>query len=466
MKAILILFLTALVVLFTGLTGRRDMLKGITLAGLLLALGVTLMDLLGGDAGNQDTLYANMFVFDSYALAFSAVVLLTLTLIVGLSGWSFRQLNETLGDHYGLMLFSACGALVMVSFTNLTMLFLGIEILSIPLYVLAGSRRRSMDSNEAALKYFLMGAFATGILLYGFTLVYGATGSFDVATIAEKVRIATERKNMLHIGILMIIVGLSFKISAVPFHFWAPDVYTGSPTLVTAFMATVVKTAGFAAFYRLFAGAFGDAAGFWGIALSAIAALTMTLANTTAIFQQDFKRMMAYSSIAHAGYLLMGVLSIGSASGGGDQAILYYTLVYSVATVVAFAVYMVVSEQNQDNTFLAFRGLGHKQPALAALMVLSMLTLAGIPPTAGFFGKYMLFVSAFEQYTWLVVLAVINSAISIYYYFKVIVEMYFTQEENAYSASMPKGYQWALWVGVLLMAVLAVWPGLVSILVG
>ncbi len=458
MKAILILFLTALVVLFAGLSGRRGTLRGIVLGGVLLALGSLLWDMTQADFLGWNTRFGGMFVFDGYALAFSSVILLTLALVVGLSGWGFRQLQETLGDQYGLLLFSTCGALVMVSFTNLTMLFLGIEILSIPLYVLAGSRRDEPASNEAALKYFLMGAFATGILLYGFALIYGATGSFDLSTIGAKVTALSGSRNMLHIGILMVIIGLGFKIAAVPFHFWAPDVYSGSPTMITAVMATVVKTAAFAAFYRLFDTAFGSAADFWSVPLSAIAALTMTLANTTAIFQQDFKRMMAYSSIAHAGYLLMGVLAIGSDTAEGAQAILYYTLVYSVATVAAFAVYMLVAEQNQDGTFVAFRGLGQKQPALAALMVVSMLTLAGIPPTAGFFGKYFLFVSVFERYPWLVVLAVINSAVSIYYYFKVIIEMYFTKEENVYAVHVPTGYQWPVWLGLLILVGLTVWP--------
>jgi len=458
MKSILILFLTALAVLFTGLTGRRAWLRTITLVGVALALGITMLDIWQGDALGLNTRYASMFVFDRFALAFSATILTTLVLLVGLSGWGFRQLQETLGDNYGLLLFSACGALVMVSFTNMTMLFLGIEILSIPLYVLAGSRRNDPASNEAALKYFIMGAFATGIILYGIALVYGATGQFDVYRIAEKVAASDGSRSMLHLGLLVIIIGLGFKISAVPFHFWAPDVYQGSPTLITAFMATVVKTAGFAAFFRLFSTAFSDLSAFWGPAVAAMSAITMILANTTALFQQDFKRMMAYSSIAHAGYMLMGILSINQTDTGG-QAILYYTLVYSVSTAVAFGVYMLVSEQNADRSLEAFRGLGQKHPLLAALMTLALLTLAGIPPTAGFFGKYMLFVAIFDQYPYLVVIAVVSAAISIYYYFKVIIEMYFTREDNAYSVQMPRGFQWVMWLGVVLLAVWSIWPG-------
>lgn len=458
MKSILILFLTALAVLFTGLSGHRAWLRTITLCGVALALGIAMLDIWQGDAWGLNTRYATMFVFDRYALAFTGAILMTLLLLVGLSGWGFRQLNETLGDNYGLLLFSVCGALVMVSFTNLTMLFLGIEILSIPLYVLAGSRRNEPASNEAALKYFIMGAFATGIILYGIALVYGATGHFDVYRIAESVAALDGSRNMLHLGLLIIIIGLGFKISAVPFHFWAPDVYQGSPTMVTAFMATVVKTAGFAAFFRLFSTAFAELSAFWGPAVAAMSALTMILANTTALFQTDFKRMMAYSSIAHAGYLLMGILSINQSDAAG-QAILYYALVYSVSTAIAFGVYMLVSEQNADRSMEAFRGLGQKQPLLAALMTLALLTLAGIPPTAGFFGKYMLFVAIFEQYPWLVVFAVVNAAISIYYYFKVVIEMYFIREDNAYTVQIPRGFRWVMWLGVALLAIWSIWPG-------
>ena len=234
---------------------------------------------------------------------------------------------------------------------------------------------------------------------------------------------------MIKVGILLMIVGLSFKVSAVPFYFWAPDVYQGSPNLITAFMATVVKTAGFAAFYRLFAIAFPGAEAFWSLPIAMIAALTMTLANTTALFQKDFKRMMAYSSISHAGYLLLAVLAIGSQ--GADQALLFYSLTYSLATICAFGTYIAVAEQSGDGSFAAFNGLGKNQPLLAAVMALSMLSLAGIPPLAGFFGKYFLFTAAVSKYPCLSVLAAINAAVSIYYYFKIIIASYFSREESS-----------------------------------
>ncbi len=454
MKSLLILFLVALVMLFAGLFKKREWLQPIALIGALGALAAAILDMTSTAGWNS--MYAGMLVFDQYALAFTAITLVTLTLLLGLSGWGFRQLDDTLGDNYGLIFFSVCGALCMFSFTNITMLFLGIEILSIPLYVLAGSKRNDLASNEAALKYFLMGAFATGILLFGVALVYGSTATFDLQGIAAAVTRGAGENMMLKVGILMILVGLCFKVSAAPFHFWAPDVYTGSPNLVTAFMATIVKTAGFAAFYRLFSIAFVDMAGFWSAAIVMVAGLTMTLANLTAIFQTDFKRMMAYSSISHAGYLLLAVLVAGQPGAAG--AILLYLLTYSVATVCAFAAYMAVAEQNLDGSFNAFNGMGKKQPLLAVVMVIAMLSLAGIPPLAGFFGKYFLFTAAFAKYPWLVVLAVINSAISIFYYFKIIIAMYFSKEENAYGVSVPPAFRWVMLGGLVLIALLTILP--------
>ncbi len=455
MFILITIFLTALVILFAGLVQARVLLRAVRFIGPALALGLTGWFLYAGAPWPER--YAGMFRFDDYALAFSGAALLSTLLLFGFTRWGFREWSDTIGDRYALLLFSLCGALCMFSFTNLVMLFLGIEILSIPLYVLAGSRRDDLRSNEAALKYFLMGAFATGVLLFGIALVYGAVRSFDLAQIHSVIVAEGHSPQMLSIGILLILVGLSFKVSAAPFHFWAPDVYTGSPTVITAFMATVVKTAAFAAFYRLFSMAFTGAGEFWEAAVALVAVLTMVVANTTALFQTNFKRMMAYSSVAHAGYLMLALLAIGRPETPG--ALLLYILGYSVATICAFACFLIVSEQNQDESFAAFNGLAQKQPLVAAAMAVSMLSLAGIPPTAGFFGKYFLFAAAFERFPWLVVIAVIGSAISIYYYFKVIVAMYFTSEESAYEVQMPWGFKAAMAVGLGLIALLALVPG-------
>lgn len=455
MTALLILFVTALAVLFAGLSGNRNLLQPIGFTGVLAAFGAAAFSYFSmGDPLGE----VPMLSFGPFAVSFSMVVLGSTLLLFSLVGYAFRDLQKTLGDHLGLILFSLCGALCLFSFTNLTMLFLGIEILSIPLYVLAGSRRDNPASNEAAIKYFLMGAFATGILLFGTALVYGATATFDLHKISEVVAAGSFSKPLLFTGITLMLVGMCFKVGAVPFHFWSPDVYEGSPSLVTAYMATVVKTAGFAAFYKLFAIGFAGAAAFWSPGVAVLAALTMILANTTALFQNSFKRMMAYSSISHTGYLMLGLLGMAGMASSG--AILLYTLTYSVATICAFSIFILVSEQSGSDHFAAFEGLGKRNPLLAAVMAVAILSLAGIPPTAGFFGKYFLFAQAFEKYPWLVVIAVLNSAVSIYYYFRVIIAMYF-HEPSRESIVVPVGYRWVMVAGLMLIALLCAVPGVV-----
>ena len=456
MTALLILFLTALAVLMAGLFEKRSLVQPMAFGGTLLALGSAIC---------TAVTYKDPFIreipmlsFGPFATSFSIVVLVSMLLLIGLVNYSFRDLQKTLGDHLGLMLFSLCGALCLFSFTNLTMLFLGIEILSIPLYVLAGSKRDSLGSNEAALKYFLMGAFATGILLFGIALVFGATSSFNLNEIADQVSAGRANTTYLHVGILMILVGMCFKVGAVPFHFWSPDVYQGSPSLVTAFMATIVKTASFGAFYLLFRKGFDGAGSFWEPGVAAIAGITMILANTTALFQNNFKRMMAYSSISHTGYLMLGLL--GGAGAASSGSILLYTLTYSIATICAFAIFILVSEETGSENFGAFEGLGKRNPLLAGIMAVSVLSLAGIPPMAGFFGKYFLFVQAFEKYPWLIVVAVLNSAVSIYYYFRVIISMYF-QEPSRESVSVPSGFRWVVVAGLVLIALICLVPGMV-----
>lgn len=451
MKALIILFATAILSLFIGISGKRSLLLPLGVVGTLAALGATVADWFAPTFS-----FPNMLTFNHYALAFTGVVLLASLFILLLSGRAFQDLTDTLGDHYGLIFFSLCGAVCMFAYDHLVMLFLGIEILSIPLYVLAGSRVNNLKSSEAALKYFLMGAFATGILLFGTALVYGATGHFDLVGIQNAV--ATKKVHasfLLNAGILMMMFGLSFKVSAAPFHFWSPDVYEGSPSLITAFMATVVKTAGFAAFYKLFTVAFGGNEGVWSHALAIIAALTMTVGNLTAVFQTGFKRMMAYSSIAHAGYLILGIL--GDASGSG--AIFLYLMAYSIATICAFAVFMLIDAQHGENsTFASFNGLGYTKPLAAIALTVSMISLAGIPITAGFFGKYMLFTSVFSKHSWLVIVAVLNSAVSIYYYFRVIIAMYFTESSHPATVEIPTNYQAVLVLGVVLIVAIALIP--------
>jgi NADH-quinone oxidoreductase subunit N len=467
MLAITILFITAVAVLFLGLFEQRSALRPVSLVGLAVAFCAVCPwcpDAMGETAIFGK--YASQIAFDGFANAFSAIAILATFIVVALSGVGFKHLLNTLGDHLGLILMSLCGALCMVAFRNITMLFIGIEILSIPLYVLAGSRRDDLRSNEAALKYFLMGAFATGVFLFGVALIYGATGSFEIGQIAERLTNNTDTRLFSLVGMALIAIGMSFKISAAPFHFWAPDVYEGSPNLVTAYMATVVKIAGLAAIYKLFSTAFAPAIGQWSAVFAVLSALSMTVGNVTAIFQTNFKRMMAYSGISHAGYLLMAVVASDIQS--SDSALLLYLGAYAIASLIAFGVYMAVSDaQGEDQSMSAFNGLGNAKPLLAAAMAFAILTLAGIPPMAGFFGKYFLFTAAWQKYPWLVLVAIANSAISIYYYFKVIIAMYFTRPDEArvHTAMTPASFGAVLAGAVALILVLTFMPGLLMRLV-
>ncbi|HRI41278.1 MAG TPA: NADH-quinone oxidoreductase subunit N, partial [Bacteroidia bacterium] len=326
-------------------------------------------------------------------------------------------------DHFALLVFAITGAVVMTSFSNMIMLFLGIEILSISLYILAGSNKSNLASNEAALKYFLMGSFATGFLLFGIALLYGATGSFNIALIAEKIAAnGLDQPVMITAGLFLMMIAMAFKVSAAPFHWWAPDVYQGSPTVITAFMSTVVKTAAFAAFLRLFSGAFASIAINWSETLFIISALTIAIGNITAVFQTSFKRMLAYSSIAHAGYMTMALLSQQGQSGGS---LLFYTAAYSVSSLAAFAILYLVSNKTGNEQLEGFNGLASRNPFLAAITVVAMLSLAGIPPTAGFFAKYYIFTAAMEAgHTWLVIVGVLGSLVGVYYYFRPLIALF------------------------------------------
>ena len=373
-------------------------------------------------------------------------------------------------EYYGILLFSLVGAIMMIGFENLIMLFVGVEILSVAMYVLTGSDKRNLRSNEAALKYFLMGAFATGIMLFGMALLYGATGSFTLAGIrAYAVNPQVGLSLLFYVGLLMLLIGLLFKVSAAPFHFWTPDVYDGAPTLFTAFMSTVVKTAGFAALLRLLSVSFGGVYTFWWTILAIITALTLVAGNITAVYQNSFKRMMAYSSISHAGYLLIGLAALGQQT---KQAIVFYSLAYSVATIAAFGVLLLVarqrnaetitSEGNSSESFDAFNGLARQNPLLGFAMTVSMLSLAGIPLTAGFWGKFYMFSTAVERgQIWLLVVAVLMSAVGIYYYFRVIIAMYFREGATAPIRVAPF-YQYVLVVATLLTIGLGIAPGLLE----
>jgi NADH-quinone oxidoreductase subunit N len=370
-----------------------------------------------------------MIRFDNVALAFSGVILVTAFLWFILANDYFEEDHVT--DHFALVLFALVGALMLTSFSNMTTLFLGIEILSIPMYVLAASRKRDLASNEAGFKYLIMGSFASGFLLFGIALIYGATGSFDLMAIRSFISHANgDLPVFFYAGVLMILVAMLFKVSAAPFHFWAPDVYEGSPIVITALMSTIVKTAAFAAFMHLFLVVFGGVSQTWSLVLAVVIALSLVVSNITAATQQSVKRMLAYSSISHAAFMLMAILA-NNRGWASISAILYYSLAYSIGSIAAFTVLYNVSKAKNSSTIEAFNGLGKRHPFMAACMVIAMLSLAGIPITAGFFAKYFVFsVLIGTSFKWLIMVAILTSAVGVYYYFKVIIAMYFKQEES------------------------------------
>lgn len=373
--------------------------------------------------------FNDMIHFNDISLAFSGVILTTAFFWFILANDYFEEDHVT--DHFALVLFALVGALMLTSFRNMTTLFLGIEILSIPMYVLAASKKNNLASNEAGFKYLIMGSFASGFLLFGIALIYGATGSFDLMAIRGYISQSHgDMPVFFYAGVLMMLVAMCFKVSAAPFHFWAPDVYEGAPTVITALMSTIVKTAAFAAFMQLFLVIFGGVSETWGMILAIIIALSLVISNFTAAVQQSVKRMLAYSSISHAAFMLMAILA-NTRNFGSVSAILYYSLAYSIGSIAAFTVLYNVSKEKNNANVEAFNGLGKRNPLMAACMVVAMLSLAGIPITAGFFAKYFVFATLIgTSFKWLIIVAIITSAIGAYYYFKVIIAMYFKPAET------------------------------------
>src|ERR1043165_4845320 len=388
MKTIVYTSALGLVCMVAEMFNLRKLILPIAVLGLLAIFGLNVFDW-----GVNESFYTNMVRVDNFSVAFSAVLILLTVFILVLSGNFYKNEESKLSDYLAIIIFTLCGALAMVSFGNMAMFFLGLEVLSISLYILAGSKRKDVRSNEAAMKYFLMGSFASGILLFGIALIYGETGSFDLPRINDYT--ASHTPSLLYfIGAGMILIALLFKVSAAPFHFWAPDVYEGSPTLTTLTMATIAKIAAFGAFYRLFSSSFTLAMPHYAWVLSAVTALTMVIGNFSALNQDSFKRMLAFSGISHAGYLMLAIVSLYAKT---DNALLFYSLSYGISSVAAFAVSIIVAANVGSDKFEAFNGLGKRKPMLAAALTISMLSLAGIPPFAGFFGKYYIFSEAIQE---------------------------------------------------------------------
>jgi NADH-quinone oxidoreductase subunit N len=371
--------------------------------------------------------FSGTVIVDRYGLFFTLLFTVAsgLTLLMSMSYLELTEIRT--GDYYSLVLFATVGMVLMATATDLIVIFLGLEVMSIAAYVLAGIWRSQERSNEAALKYFLLGAFATGFLLFGIALLFGATGSTALGPIAHGIaKAGTEQRSLLIAGMVLLIVGFGFKVAAVPFHVWAPDVYEGAPTAVTGLMAVGVKAAAFAAFARVFLHALTALSPDWTGVLWVLAVLTMTVGNVTALLQRNIKRLLAYSSVAHAGYLLVGMVAGGEL---GGSAILFYLLVYTLMTLGAFAVVIAIGRRGEPNENLDdYAGLGFRRPFLGLAMLVFMLSLAGIPPLAGFVGKFYIFSAAVKSgYIGLAVIAVLNSVVSVYYYVGVLVKMYMVE---------------------------------------
>jgi NADH-quinone oxidoreductase subunit N len=428
----------------------------IALAGVGAAFAVTL-----GQWGQEQRGYSNMVVLDDLSTLFNLLFLASTFVTILLSEPFLREDRVEQPEYYALLLFCTAGMMLLASAMDLITLFLGIEVLSISLYILAGYRRESEASNEAAMKYFLLGAFASSILLYGIALTYGATGTTSLSKIADALTNAEGPfpAGLLLAGMAMILIGFAFKVALVPFHMWTPDVYEGSPTPITAFMSAGPKAAAFAAFLRTFFIAFGPIHGDWNMLLSVIAALTMTVGNVAAIAQTNVKRMLAYSSIAHSGYVLIGLVAGGTIGGTGA---IFYLIAYTAMNLGAFAVVILLEHKGGGGDELRdYAGVGFRYPLIGAALSLFMISLSGIPPTIGFVGKLQLFGAAVNTgHIPLAVIGVLNSAISIFYYLRLLVLMYMREPgEVLPPVRVPVAIGLALLVTAIVTLGVGIFPG-------
>ncbi len=408
---------------------RRNLLAWLSLGALALCLGLT-----GGQISVLNvrvSAFSDLVVIDAYARFWKILLYGVTGLTIVLSIPYLKAEGIHLGEYYGFLLLSLSGMMVMVSGADLLTIYLGTELMSLSLYVLTGLNRAKPRSLEASAKYFVLGSFSSGILLYGISLLYGMAGSTKLTSIADAIETRGTDDPLLLIATILVAVGFGFKLAAVPFHMWTPDVYQGAPTSVTAFMAVASKAASFAAFMRIFVEGLGGLKTDWSLLFLLIAILTLVLGNVVAIVQTNIKRMLAYSSIAHAGYALIGFVAAGrgvGASGGttGLASVMIYLTLYSFMTLGAFAVIGMLRKGGIEGEEIEdFTGLAKRQPLAACLMLVFMVSLAGIPPTAGFIGKFYVFMAAVEAgLAWLAVIALIFAVVSAYYYMRVVMVMY------------------------------------------
>lgn len=447
------------VIMIDAFTGSARLAYMSTVLFSVAALAVAVADLFGPTGES----FRNLITFGGTSSFGMVVVMIGTLFSVILSREYLEKIGEHIAEVYSMMLFACFGMLLLVASNNLITLFLGIETMSISLYVLAGLVRDRKSSVEAALKYFLLGAFATGFLLYGIALLYGASGSTFLTEIA-----ATDQKGMIYwAGIGLLLVGFFFKISAVPFHMWTPDVYQGAPTTITAFMATASKTAGFVAFVLVLSRALPDARAEWGDVIWVFALLTMVVGNILALVQDNVKRMLAYSSIAHAGYIMIG---LAAGTDAAYSAVLFYLFAYTLMNLGAFGVVAFYEWHNgYDFTEVKnYSGLGFQQPVIGVLMSIFLFSMVGIPPFAGFIGKYRVFAAAIDEgLISLVIVGVLASAASVYYYLRVLVHLYMKESETGITLVRPgMMYSAALVVLAALTIYFGINPGILTDLLG
>ena len=408
--------------------GRKGITASLAALGLALTLGFTLSQI-----GVERTGFFGMVVLDGFSTFVNALILVSGILGIALAYGYIRRVGIERGEYYSLLLFSITGMMLMAQAADLIIVFIALELLSIPLYVLAAFAYPKPQSEEAGMKYFLLGAFATGFVVYGTALVFGATGTTSLGGIVAASRSASSPSLLLTLGAALILVGFGFKVAAVPFHMWTPDVYQGAPTAVTAFMSSGAKIAGFAALLRVFATAFPSIATDMTDILWVMSALTMIVGNLVAVSQTDIKRMLAYSSIAHAGYILMAFVPYGNPE-VRDVSIaagLFYLVSYAITNFGAWGVVIALEKKEEKGLAIEdYAGLGRKHPALAAAMTVFMLSLVGFPPTLGLVGKFYLFRAVMAGgFTWLAIIGVVTSLVSAYYYLRVVVTMYMKDGE-------------------------------------
>tara|TARA_B100000749_G_scaffold38018_1_gene26178 strand:+ start:113 stop:1567 length:1455 start_codon:yes stop_codon:yes gene_type:complete len=451
-----ILTVTALSVLTLEMArvSRPWIILSVAVLGLLLSAAATFIT-----SGNNQILFGGMLKLNQISLFFDMLyIFIGLITLIFSQGYLEKRGSKSRGEYPALILFAVIGMMLMTRANDLVIVFLGLELLSISLYVLVGFLRHDNLSNESGLKYLLLGAFATGFFLFGAAITYGATGTTNYDGIV--LAIANDNilsKIYLVLGIGLLLIGFAFKVALVPFHMWSPDVYQGAPTTVTGFLCTAPKAAGFGALLILFNNPLADIHYQWQDIFWLLAVLTMTVGNVTALVQSNVKRMLAFSSISHAGFLVMGILVLNVSS---ISAVLFYLVTYSVINLGSFAIVSAVEGEENGLKFKDYRGLGLRYPWLAAAMTIFMISLAGFPPTAGFVAKYGLFSAAIaEGYIWLVVIAVLNTLISVYYYLRLVINMYMKEEENALISSFNIIVIGLIWIMAAMMIILGITPG-------